>query len=328
MALINCPECSKEVSDKAASCPNCGYILKTATTKNLPKGIDPKPANSSSEFSVKVLKGLMIGVGIVSIIYLVTTIIDIDGHSNYRQLAEERTKAMAEKDGLSNVEITSINQVSDGVYKVYGKGLYSTPESRAQFSLSLAADDSLFKAGKQLDVREKTFVYEIDLREKPIEKHEPAAVSPSQTDPLWKKVETTKNYSTSGGPSKFKRFKVRWKKTATNMLINIDTDLPDGTPLMVSTTKTGLRGTDPWEGDDAKPVVMNGKAEVIFPLKKGSYDLSVMFNSFWLTYDDASPAIRSLIGEYGENLQTPYRGTDDRFGKTYRTIEYNKTAAF
>lgn len=24
MALINCPECGKEISDKAASCPNCG----------------------------------------------------------------------------------------------------------------------------------------------------------------------------------------------------------------------------------------------------------------------------------------------------------------
>lgn len=27
MAIINCPECGKEISDKAASCPNCGYVL-------------------------------------------------------------------------------------------------------------------------------------------------------------------------------------------------------------------------------------------------------------------------------------------------------------
>jgi len=27
MALINCPECNKEVSDKAVSCPNCGYPM-------------------------------------------------------------------------------------------------------------------------------------------------------------------------------------------------------------------------------------------------------------------------------------------------------------
>ena len=27
MALITCPECGKEVSDKAATCPNCGCPL-------------------------------------------------------------------------------------------------------------------------------------------------------------------------------------------------------------------------------------------------------------------------------------------------------------
>jgi len=25
MALVNCPECGKEMSDKALMCPNCGY---------------------------------------------------------------------------------------------------------------------------------------------------------------------------------------------------------------------------------------------------------------------------------------------------------------
>lgn len=29
MALINCPECGKEISDKAASCPNCGNPMNT-----------------------------------------------------------------------------------------------------------------------------------------------------------------------------------------------------------------------------------------------------------------------------------------------------------
>ncbi|MBQ0960343.1 TM2 domain-containing protein [Ideonella sp. 4Y11] len=31
MALIKCPECSTQVSDKAASCPSCGYPLADAT---------------------------------------------------------------------------------------------------------------------------------------------------------------------------------------------------------------------------------------------------------------------------------------------------------
>ncbi len=28
MALINCPECKKEISDRATSCPNCGFPLQ------------------------------------------------------------------------------------------------------------------------------------------------------------------------------------------------------------------------------------------------------------------------------------------------------------
>lgn len=34
MALIKCPECGKEISDKAGSCPNCGYPLKYDSIKN------------------------------------------------------------------------------------------------------------------------------------------------------------------------------------------------------------------------------------------------------------------------------------------------------
>jgi predicted amidophosphoribosyltransferase len=34
MALINCPECNKEISDMAESCPHCGFpIAKKAPLK-------------------------------------------------------------------------------------------------------------------------------------------------------------------------------------------------------------------------------------------------------------------------------------------------------
>ena len=34
MALINCPECGKEISDAAASCPHCGYPIKGPLPKS------------------------------------------------------------------------------------------------------------------------------------------------------------------------------------------------------------------------------------------------------------------------------------------------------
>lgn len=49
MALINCPECNKEISDKASNCPNCGcpinndkyhlYITDCGTKTSLWNGI-------------------------------------------------------------------------------------------------------------------------------------------------------------------------------------------------------------------------------------------------------------------------------------------------
>lgn len=37
VALINCPECGREISDKAVSCPNCGYPLVDTSVAKLLK---------------------------------------------------------------------------------------------------------------------------------------------------------------------------------------------------------------------------------------------------------------------------------------------------
>ena len=34
MAMINCPECGKEISDKAAACPNCGCPINGSAATN------------------------------------------------------------------------------------------------------------------------------------------------------------------------------------------------------------------------------------------------------------------------------------------------------
>lgn len=40
MSLINCPECGKEISDKAASCPNCGAAVKRKFCQHCGEAID------------------------------------------------------------------------------------------------------------------------------------------------------------------------------------------------------------------------------------------------------------------------------------------------
>ena len=35
MALIKCPECGKEISDKAVSCPHCGFPISKEEVKDI-----------------------------------------------------------------------------------------------------------------------------------------------------------------------------------------------------------------------------------------------------------------------------------------------------
>jgi len=48
MALINCPECKKEISDKAQSCPNCGCPINISISPNVTN--KNKVANTYKKF--------------------------------------------------------------------------------------------------------------------------------------------------------------------------------------------------------------------------------------------------------------------------------------
>jgi len=66
MALINCPECGTEVSDKAEKCPKCAYPIN-------PKRILQKEAITKPEVIVKPKEGcflqtLNIGCAIIAVI--------------------------------------------------------------------------------------------------------------------------------------------------------------------------------------------------------------------------------------------------------------------
>ncbi|MFT6865914.1 MAG: DNA-directed RNA polymerase subunit RPC12/RpoP [Cyclobacteriaceae bacterium] len=75
MALIKCPECEKEISDKANSCPNCGYELNPK-----PKELKepPKHKNDGSGCGTWIV---VIGV-IFLILYLIGSFSDDNSSSN------------------------------------------------------------------------------------------------------------------------------------------------------------------------------------------------------------------------------------------------------
>lgn len=64
MALVNCPECNKEISDSAKQCPSCGYEIQKEITRSELGEIEKNPAQGM----------LCIFVGIIAIIFGFLTI--------------------------------------------------------------------------------------------------------------------------------------------------------------------------------------------------------------------------------------------------------------
>ena len=71
MALINCPECGKEISDTSDVCIHCGYKLKSKTQGNVQRRRKP--------WLIPVIIGgiiatfLVIGIPLIYLIYYVVT---------------------------------------------------------------------------------------------------------------------------------------------------------------------------------------------------------------------------------------------------------------
>lgn len=53
MALIKCPECGKEISDKAASCPNCGFPITQGN-------VTQEPPQKQKEYDIEMLDSMRI----------------------------------------------------------------------------------------------------------------------------------------------------------------------------------------------------------------------------------------------------------------------------
>ena len=65
MALVRCPECQREVSDRASACPGCGYPLRESWTAS--PGVRPSPgAGMSYEYKSSTT---VFGLPLVHIVY-------------------------------------------------------------------------------------------------------------------------------------------------------------------------------------------------------------------------------------------------------------------
>lgn len=73
MALIKCPECSKEISSSAQSCPTCGYPVHATGSPSAAKGAtDYNPPVTTIEQTSKKWKAVQLAGAIMMIIGIVS----------------------------------------------------------------------------------------------------------------------------------------------------------------------------------------------------------------------------------------------------------------
>ena len=80
MALITCLECSKEISDTAASCPSCGYVMKHVETSPEPQTEEKKPTQlaEAKKSRANGIMGVVVGSIVIIVgIPLITAIVGI-----------------------------------------------------------------------------------------------------------------------------------------------------------------------------------------------------------------------------------------------------------
>ena len=104
MALIQCPECDKEISDKVKACPFCGFPFESnADTKNDVQQVEITSVNIAPKDPAKMKKMITGVIATVVILALAFVIFGVIKHN------DEKTKYNAYIDNLNLASVTMID---------------------------------------------------------------------------------------------------------------------------------------------------------------------------------------------------------------------------
>lgn len=95
MALIECPECGKKISDSAKCCPNCGCPVKSRV----------RISNSNNEENIKKVKGMKVWKIVSGIISLLIMLIILSSGYSMIDYANEYGVPVYEEIGFSHMAI-------------------------------------------------------------------------------------------------------------------------------------------------------------------------------------------------------------------------------
>lgn len=70
MAIVNCPQCNKQISDKAAACNECGFVLQGLDPKSLERKRAYRKADQITKLTTHGMWSILLFVaGIAGVVY-------------------------------------------------------------------------------------------------------------------------------------------------------------------------------------------------------------------------------------------------------------------
>ena len=165
MALIKCPECNKEISDKAKKCPNCGFPIKRKKVRTL-----KKKKKSKSIFIVFTLAILFFIVGGIG--GKIFFDVNIDSQKSVENDEKIDVESIAEETYISNkewkitydgVEYTGkyTGEVKGGI--PHGEGTFSFNKDDVNFLYEGSWEDGNMSGNGHLDTNNYTMHFsEVD----------------------------------------------------------------------------------------------------------------------------------------------------------------------
>ncbi len=125
MALINCPECSKEISDKVKSCPNCGFPFDDALSQNeetKPQQVELTGVKISGGKHKKTALFIILSIAIIATIFL-----GIKKHNEKKAQLAYQEEFNRYIDNLNTAQILMLSGGSDaeGLCNLTGKVWYN-----------------------------------------------------------------------------------------------------------------------------------------------------------------------------------------------------------
>lgn len=117
MALIDCPECGRQISDQAEACPQCGYPIRKMQRKEVAQQVKEASFSRESEDANRgkngkqFVVGAIVG-GILLAIIAIATVICLNQQSIVPQTIESKPESQKE---YSESEIKAYDTIEKGI---------------------------------------------------------------------------------------------------------------------------------------------------------------------------------------------------------------------